>query len=67
MNTNKNFETISSENLNKTAGGVIPTYSAPEIEKLQKQIEEHERKERERKMAEKMVSTGIHGDPPIAR
>ena len=66
MNTNKNFEKISSENLNKTTGGVgiLPTYSAEEIEKMQKQVEEEERK---RKLAEKMVSTGIHGDPPIAR
>ena len=67
MNTNKNFEKINSENLMKTAGGVIPTYDPQGIELMRKQIEEAERKEKERKMAEKMVSTGIHGNPPIER
>ena len=63
MNTNKNFEKISSENLMKTTGGMTPQ----DRDMIQKLIEEEERKERERKMAEKMVATGIHGDPPICR
>ena len=67
MNTNKNFEKINSENLMKIAGGILPGYNTQGIEEIQKQIEEAERKEKERKMAEKMVATGIHGNPPIER
>ena len=67
MNTNKNFEEISSENLMKTTGGMVPAGGAKEIGKITKGIEEAERKERERKMAELMVATGIHGDLPISR
>ena len=60
MNTNKNFEKISSENLIKAAGGIgiIPT--GPSAEEIQKQIEEAERKEEERKKAEKLVTTWAH-------
>ena len=66
MNTNKNFETVSSENLMKTAGGIhmFPSYENKQIQKL---MEEEERREQERKKAEKMVSTGIHGDPMFLR
>ena len=67
MNTNKNYETMSSENLVKTAGGVIPTYDPQSVEQMRRQIEEAERKERERKRAERMVSTGIHSDPMFHR
>ena len=66
MNTNKNFENVSSENLMKIAGG-IHMFPTTENQQLQKLIEEEERKEKERKMAEKMVATGIHGDPMFLR
>ena len=66
MNTNKNFENVSIENLMKTAGG-IHMFPTNENKDIQKMIEEEERRERERKMAEKMVATGIHGNPPISR
>ena len=51
MNTNKNFEEISSENLMKTVGGIhmFPTYKNEQIRKL---MEEEKRRENERKMAE---------------
>ncbi len=65
MNTNKDLEKISSENLTKTAGGIGLLPNDPN-EQIRKQIEEKEREERERKEAERMVATGIHGNPPIS-